>query len=67
MIEIKSMPSTDRELQGCPGLLPLILALGPTLMKNREALAKGVLEAKEHYGQAIGHIEKALRAEGGSL
>ena len=35
-----------------------------TTRENREALAKGVMQAKEHYGRAIEHIEKALAAEG---
>jgi len=35
-----------------------------TSRENREALAKGVLAAKEHYERAIEQIEEALAAEG---
>ena len=38
-----------------------------TTRENREALAKGVLEAKAHHSQAIEHIEKAIEAEAGTL
>ena len=35
-----------------------------TNRENREALAQGILDAREHYGRAIEQIEKALNAEG---
>lgn len=35
-----------------------------TSRENREALAKGVLEAREHCERAIEQIGKALAAEG---
>lgn len=35
-----------------------------TSRENREALARGVLEAKELYGQAIERIERTLEVEG---